>query len=107
MKLLLFACCWSGGDCTCSNVCFLQHQPLLFVVSGPLGPAGVLHCCSVQELEARLLQTEREKDNVRAQLHEMQLTLRAEGEFGNAGKKIRWACRCCMPRTACGCCCRG
>lgn len=44
-----------------------------------------------QELEARLLQTEREKDSVRAQLHEVQLSMRTEGEFGNAGKRLRWA----------------
>ncbi|KAL4436325.1 hypothetical protein ABPG77_009887 [Micractinium sp. CCAP 211/92] len=42
----------------------------------------------IQDLEARLLQTEREKDSVRAQLHELQLSMRTEGEFGNAGKRL-------------------
>lgn len=48
-------------------------------------------CAALQELEARLLQTEREKDSVRAQLHELQLSIRTEGEFGNAGRRLRWA----------------
>ncbi|KAL4420581.1 hypothetical protein ABPG75_010237 [Micractinium tetrahymenae] len=42
----------------------------------------------IQDLEARLLQSEREKDSVRAQLHEVQLSMRTEGEFGNAGKRL-------------------
>lgn len=42
----------------------------------------------IQELEAQLLQTEREKGAARAQLHELQLSTRTAGEFGNAGKKL-------------------
>ena len=45
----------------------------------------------LQELEARLLQSERERDSARAQLHELTLSMRTEGEFGNAGKRLRWA----------------
>ena len=54
------------------------------------------YCCActpslLQELEARLLQSERERDSARAQLHELTLSMRTEGEFGNAGKRLRWA----------------
>lgn len=42
----------------------------------------------IQDLEARLVQSEREKDSIRAQLHEMQLSLRREGEFGNEGRLL-------------------
>jgi hypothetical protein len=67
----------------------------------------------LQELEARLLQSERERDSARAQLHELTLSMRTEGEFGNAGKRLRWVCatgtaaaaatsrHCCCCSTAC------
>ncbi|PSC71814.1 hypothetical protein C2E20_4927 [Micractinium conductrix] len=42
----------------------------------------------IQELEAALLHSEREKDGVRSQLHEVQLSLRTEGEFGSGGKRL-------------------
>lgn len=42
----------------------------------------------MQELEARLLQSEREKDNLKSQLHETQLSMRQTGEFGNAGVRL-------------------
>lgn len=42
-----------------------------------------------QELEAALVQSQRERDGARAQLHELQLSLRTEGEFGRAGKRLR------------------
>lgn len=47
-----------------------------------------------QELEAALVQSEREKGAARAQLHELQLSMRTEGEFGNAGKRLRCAPAC-------------
>ena len=50
------------------------------------GAASPLH--PLQELEAALVQSEREKDGVRAQLHELQLSLRGtEGEFDGDGKR--------------------
>lgn len=36
------------------------------------------------------MQSDREKDSARSQLHEFQLSMRTEGEFGNAGKRLRW-----------------
>ena len=35
------------------------------------------------------MQSQRERDGARAQLHELQLSLRTEGEFGRAGKRLR------------------
>lgn len=55
----------------------------------PLGLLAPLPRVSPQDLEAQLLQSEREKDNVRSQLHELQLSLRITGEFGNMGNKLR------------------
>ena len=35
------------------------------------------------------MQSQRERDGARAQLHELQLSMRTEGEFGRAGKRLR------------------